>query len=305
MKANIIEIERFAVHDGPGIRTVVFLKGCPLRCPWCANPESQSKLPQLMYNRRKCVHCLACVAACRYDAIRGEAAAEESVVVGPVFIRENCVGCMACQKACPTGAITFSGRMMAVDDIIDVVLRDRDYYDNSGGGVTFSGGEPFYQPEALLALLQAAKAHGLTTAVETEGHARPDDLQKAAPFVDVFLFDLKHPDPETLRRVAGGDANLIGRNLAYLASLDPGKITIRIPVIPGFNHDRDSMEKLFTTAAGLGIRRVDLLPYHNMARNKYAALGLTYPMGDAKMLAKEALVPWKALGESMSLLVRL
>jgi pyruvate formate lyase activating enzyme len=253
-KVSIMEIERFAIHDGPGIRTVVFLQGCPLRCPWCSNPESQEIRAHLLYIVNHCTGCGKCYQACPNGAISFDG--------HPVFDREKCVLCTACADACPHHAIKTVGKSVAVSDILDIVQRDKDYYDNSGGGVTFSGGEPFVQFDGLMELLTGCKKVGIHTAIETCGQVAPAKIKQAFPLVDLFLFDIKHTDKDILKATTGADTNLVLDNLRFIATNNRDKVIIRIPVIPGFNNNLKDIERIFHLALQLEVKRIDLLPYH-------------------------------------------
>ena len=295
---NVMELERFATKDGPGIRTVVFLKGCPLHCAWCANPESQSAHAQLLFFANKCTACGACVAACKAGAcsgIQGEV---------PHLNRALCTACGACAAVCPQQARRLSGEQRTVGQIMAEVLRDRDYYEVSGGGVTFSGGEPFAQPAELLALLRAAKQAGLSTAIETCGAFAPELVEKAAADTDLFLFDVKCADAQRLYAATGASLAQVEENLTNAAHSGT-EVVGRIPVIPGFNHDAHSMRVIFQLLLRCGVRQADLLPYHTLGRNKYAALGRAYEMGDTAMLAKQELLQWQALAKEYGITAKI
>jgi pyruvate formate lyase activating enzyme len=195
MKGIITDIQRFSVHDGPGIRTLVFLKGCPLSCPWCCNPETQREEPELLFYEFKCISCGKCVAICPESAIGrpGE----------PRIDRERCTMCGACARVCPSGALKIRGDVMSVDEVYEVIAKDRIFYDKSGGGVTFSGGEPLVQHEFLLAMLEKLRSERIHTAVETSGYAGWDVLDGVREKVDLFLYDLKIMDAENHLSVVG------------------------------------------------------------------------------------------------------
>ena len=293
MKLHVMELERFAIHDGPGIRTTVFLQGCPLGCPWCANPESQRIGTQLMYLQKKCVGCGRCVAACPQHCIAFEQG-------HPVFDRDRCRHCGACATACMSHAIRMSGMLLSPEEIVATLVRDRSYYDHSGGGITVSGGEPFVQAQGLMALLTACKKEKLHVAVETTGNVPFESIAAAEPLIDLFLFDVKHTDAQVLRQVTGGDLALI---LGNLRKLDPRKVVLRVPVIPGFNFDETVMRRIFKLACALRITRVDLLPYHVLGKGKYDQLGLPYLCTAEQALTKGDLAGLKATGTRMGLTV--
>jgi pyruvate formate lyase activating enzyme len=291
---SIIEIERFAIHDGPGIRTVVFFQGCPLHCPWCANPESQKRGTHLMHLKKRCVTCKQCINACpnRLISFRDDQL---------IFNREACIACKTCARICPQDAIRFSGEEAAIPSIMEIIKRDKDYYANSGGGVTFSGGEAFMQPEALIELLTRCKEEGIRTAVETSGQTGIEHIAEAYPLTDLFLYDVKHSDKDVLKKVTGANLDTILANLDYLAERDLNKVIIRIPVIPGFNFSTEEMAAVFKLAQQRRIKEVHLLPFHTLGKDKYEQLGLSDPFPPDKMLTKEALLPLKKMGERMGL----
>jgi pyruvate formate lyase activating enzyme len=267
---RVFDVQRFSLHDGPGIRTVVFLKGCPLRCAWCANPESQQAAPQIAWFESLCAGCGRCVPACPRGAI--------SIDGGRVRTdRRLCTACGECAAACSRGARRLMGREATVDEVMNEVRRDAVFYRRSGGGVTFSGGEPLAQPEFLLECLRRCRRWGYHTAVETCGQARWEDLRAAADVTDLFLYDLKHLDPLRHERLTGVRNALIIRNLERLLELGAA-VTVRVPVVPGANDDHDSLEALAAFVAGHPrIRRVELLPCHALGAHKYAALDLAPP----------------------------
>lgn len=239
MIIKVFNIERFAIHDGPGIRTVVFLQGCPLHCPWCANPESRA---------------------------------------------------------------ADGGQVLSIESVLDEVMRDADYYAESGGGLTVSGGEAFCQGEALLELLSGAKRLGLHTTVETTGMARREQFEAALPLVDLWLFDWKSGDSRSLHDVTGGSKEVIDGNLRLA---DPARVVLRMPCIPGFNLDRSHFVQTFDMACELGIKRIDLLPYHTLGRAKYEKMGLEYPYARYKALDRGELLGYKRLGEEKQLIINI
>ncbi len=297
MQVNIFEIERFAIHDGPGIRTTVFFQGCPLRCPWCANPESQTTGTLLMHYASRCVGCGQCVGACPEHRI--------TIAGGkPHFQTHQCVDCHICEDQCLQNAIKIVGRKATVDEIMLTVMRDKDYYDHSGGGVTLSGGEALMQREAAMELLTRCKAEGIHTAVETCGQVGLATIEQVMPMVDLFLFDVKQTDAEVLRSVTHGAWEQIQRNIAYIAQSDPEKIVLRVPCIPGFNMTGNFFESLFAFAQRHGVRRIDLLPYHTLGVDKYAQLGRSYSL-HCSPLCKDDLVAYQHQGQGMGLNVRI
>lgn len=272
MNGMIFNLQRYSLHDGPGIRTTVFLKGCPARCWWCHNPESQAPTPEIACSQNRCICCDACLLAC-HDALQP---------------RETCRNCGACADACPTGARELLGRETSVDEVLQSVLKDRMFFEDSGGGVTFSGGEPLCQPAFLKELLNGCRAHGLHTAVDTAALCPPETLLDLAPLVDLFLFDLKCADEELHQQGTGTGNRRILENLERLGRVHRN-IWIRIPVIPGFNDKKEEMEALASRAAGsAGVRQVWLLPYHGSWAAKPARLGKQAP---AEALQAQAPTP--------------
>lgn len=267
----IFDIKKFSIRDGPGIRTTVFLKGCPLSCWWCHNPEGQTPQQELILRPDRCIACGACVEVCDQTAI----ALEQDVIV---TTRERCTACGACVEVCYAGARELVGREVSVSDVMAEVERDLPFYDRSGGGVTFSGGEPLFQPAFLRDLLQTCKARRLHTALDTCGFAAWEVLDGLREYVDLFLYDLKLMDEARHRAYTGVSNEPVRRNLLTL-SQEGHRIILRVPVIPGINDDEENVRQIATLAAGLpSLERVDLLPYHRIGRDKYRRLGKDCPM---------------------------
>jgi glycyl-radical enzyme activating protein len=272
MQGRIFDIQRFSIHDGPGIRTTVFLKGCPLRCLWCHNPEGISPKPSLSYLPDKCIGCGDCFKVCKDGALEKS----KPAALGPkaVLDRVRCTGCGACGPVCDPKALEMVGREVAVEDVLAVVLRDREYYAQSGGGVTISGGDPVFQPEFTEALLKAAKAEGLHTAVETSGFAEWSVFEKWAPLVDLFLYDCKETDPQLHKSFTGQSNEKIRANLRKLHA-GGANILLRCPMIPEYNARREHLDGIAALARELPkLKGVELLPYHRMGRAKLNRFGL-------------------------------
>ncbi|HOC16920.1 MAG TPA: glycyl-radical enzyme activating protein [Vicinamibacterales bacterium] len=266
---TILRIARFAIHDGPGIRTTVFLKGCPLRCAWCHSPESQRAAPEFMPQPDRCIRCGSCTAACPHGVLPA-ALADSAAPAG-------CTTCGACVEACPTGARELAGHPMTVDTLVALVERDRIFYDESGGGVTFSGGEPLLQPEFVLEAAASCRAEGIHVAVDTCGHVDPDALLAVAREADLFLFDLKTVDEAAHRRLTGVPNDLILSNLERLAAVHP-RIIVRFPLIPGVNDDEANVRGIGALLASYRLTRVDVLPYHRAGLAKYHRLQQPYAL---------------------------
>ncbi|MFW6082685.1 MAG: glycyl-radical enzyme activating protein [Chloroflexota bacterium] len=271
MTGRVFDIKRFSIHDGPGIRTTVFLKGCPLTCWWCHNPEGQALQAELILRPERCIGCGACLDVCKHGAVLR---LEDRFSTD----RERCTVCGACVEVCYAGARELVGREMTCSELMNEIERDAPFYDQSGGGVTFSGGEPLCQPDFLREILQACKQRSLHTALDTCGSVRWRILDEIRDYVDLFLYDLKLMDDKRHRAVTGVSNTPILSNLRAL-SQHGHAIILRIPIIPGINDDRENIEAIGAFAARLNSApHVDLLPYHQIGRHKYHQLEKKCPL---------------------------
>ena len=258
-----------STKDGPGIRTTVFLKGCPLRCLWCSNPESQSFSPQMLFFSHLCTGCGACLSVCPSGAIGFEDGRS-------TLDREKCTDCGACAAVCPSKAREMSGRVMTVDEVLSVVAKDSLFYENSGGGVTFGGGEPTSGGQFFLDMAEAVLYEGWHVTVDTCGYCPEERFDKTLKVVDLLLFDCKHMDPEQHKALTGVDNALILRNMR--AALESRrKVRIRMPLMPGLNDSDENLDAMATFLRPYGKTEIDIMPCHAFGRNKYAALGKPLP----------------------------
>ena len=278
----IFDIKKFAVHDGPGIRTTVFMKGCPLRCWWCHNPESIKSKPEIVFFENKCIGCKRCLEACGTGALRIEDGVR-------VHDRDTCIVCGKCAEACYAEAQVQEGKEVTVEEVLEEVEKDRPFYENSNGGMTVSGGEPMLQKEFVLELLKQAKAADLHNAMDTSGHAKWEDLEEVFQYVDLVLFDMKHMDSEKHKEFTGIGNQLILENAKRIRNL--GKpMMLRIPVIPSCNDSLENMQaaadffKDFPT-----IEYVEFLPYHRLGESKWERLGMTYRLKGVETPSEERL----------------
>jgi pyruvate formate lyase activating enzyme len=275
----IFNIQRFSVHDGPGIRTTVFMKGCPLRCLWCSNPESRNFHPEIIIRNVNCRGCGACVDACPRGAI---AVTEEE---GRKIDIEKCSQCLLCVERCYFNSITQCGKYMTVEEVFREIDQDRLFYKNSGGGVTISGGEALSQADFVALLLKTCKEEGLSTALDTSGHAPWRALAGVLPFVDLVLFDIKHLDSAEHRRATGVGNELILENLRQTSRVKA--VWMRIPLISGYNDSVAHVERLAVHARDVGVAKVSLLPYHEGGKSKCEQLCRPYPFPEGKPPERE------------------
>jgi len=284
----VLSIERCSLHDGPGLRTTVFLKGCPLACIWCHNPESQDFKPELYFFEEKCTGCGLCGAVCEKN-------------------RENCTACGKCVTACPNSAIEIKGSTMSAQDVMDVVVKDIKYYEHSGGGLTISGGEPLAQFEFTHELLRLAKESGIHTCVETSGHAPMDKMLALLPYVDLFLFDFKESDDDRHKEYVGVSRDLIAKNLMAIDKAG-AKIILRCPIIPTCNARDEHFTAIAETANALkNIVEVNIMPYHPMGASKAARIGREYALKlkDLGFPSEEEIDEWvKEVGSGTNIAVK-
>lgn len=282
-KARIFNIQKYNMYDGPGVRTIVFFKGCPLRCKWCSNPESQKRQHQVLYKQSACTSCGACVSVCPAGVHRldPETRAHE-------FVKgSECIGCRKCEEACLQNALSVVGEVKTISELMDIVEEDRTFYEMSGGGLTLGGGEALMQPEAAANLFMASKQAGINTAIETCGYAKPEALMKVAEFTDLFLFDMKHMDSHRHYELTGVRNEMILSNLKRLLD-NRHNVQIRMPLLKGVNDSEAEIRALIDFLMPYrdyrNFKGIDLLPYHKMGVNKYNQLGWDYPIeGDPSL----------------------
>lgn len=292
-KGVVFDIQKYSINDGPGIRTIVFLKGCPLRCIWCSNPESQRKERELMFRKILCIHCGLCIKACKQGALSSD---------NPDFIdREKCVMCEECANVCPSSALEVKGKIMTVEEVITELKKDEQYYFRSNGGITLSGGETLMQPEFAREIFRACKARGWHTAIETEGYASEEAILEVIPHVDLVLLDIKANNDDIHKKVTGVSNELIKKNAKLIQSIS--NTIIRVPTIPDINADEKEFGDIVNFVITLpNIRELHILPYHNYGEGKYDLLGREYKLSGIKKLDDEQVEKLKKLVESNGLI---
>jgi len=290
----IFNIQRFSLHDGPGIRTTVFLKGCPLSCKWCSNPESINIDREIMTFDMMCIRCGKCVEVCQTKAI--------TIVENIKKIdRTKCNLCLECAKVCPSGAIQEVGKYMSIEQVVKEIKKDKPFYINSNGGVTFSGGEPLLQWRLVREVCRKCKEENISTALETSGYVTWEHLEKTLDYVDLVLYDIKHLDSSMHIDCTGASNELILENL--VKTVKKARTWLRIPVIPNYNDSQSYMVRLGEFSAGLGVEKVSLLPYHEWGVQKYERLGRVYTFNARKPPTEEFLLSAKEILESFGLKV--
>ena len=285
VRGTVFDIQRFCIHDGPGIRTTVFLKGCPLRCLWCHNPEGGPAKRQLAWYASKCIKCGCCYSACPFHVIVGVMNGGDERVD-----RARCHVCGSCARACPAEALQLIGRLESVESVLDVVKRDVPFYRTSGGGMTISGGEPLSQWEFTRTLVEEARREGIHTAIETSGFGEWERLESLATYTDLFLYDLKVISRRKHRRLCGVDNARILENARKLSAAG-ARVLFRTPIVPRLNDRLTDIRALADFVLSLpGRHRLELMPYHRIGAGKYEALGLTYPIPEVQPPANLARV---------------
>ncbi len=292
-KGMIFNIQRFSVHDGPGIRTVVFLKGCPLHCPWCSNPESQHPEQEIMFYPNNCIGCRKCLAVCEAGAIDFELPERVD--------RGKCINCGKCTELCYAESLVMAGQEKTVENVLKTLKKDNVFYRNSGGGITFSGGEPLTQHVFLEEMLKGCKANGWHNAVETTGYTTKKILGRILPLLDLVLLDIKHMQNEQHKKVIGVSNKKILENAEFIANSGT-RVIIRVPVIPGYNDDPENIRATARFAVSLnGVSELHLLPYHRLGQEKYGYLYRAYPYAGIVPLTRTDVVTLKKNVESCGL----
>lgn len=285
-------MQRFAIHDGPGIRTLVYMKGCPLRCLWCSSPQSHKMAPEILHTELRCQKSGRCVEACPVKVI---SFSEEE---GPKIDRELCTSCGQCVEACPNQALELVGNYMTVDELFQEVNKDSPFYRRSKGGVTMGGGEPTMQHEFLTEFLKKCKQQYIHTAIETCGYVKWEHLEKLLEYLDLVYFDIKHMDALVHKELTGVSNELILENARRASAMRP--MIIRIPIVPGYNDSDDNIlaTARFTAELGENLKRIELLPYHKFGTQTYTRIGREYKLKDVEPPSDDHMKRLKEIVES-------
>lgn len=299
LKGLIFDIQRYCVHDGPGIRTTVFFKGCPLSCLWCSNPESQSSQVELAYFSSKCQQCGTCEACCPNNAI-------EMTSDGICITRQLCDMCGICVEKCNNSALRIVGQHLTVKEVLDEVLKDVPFYRKTNGGVTFSGGSPTMQHEFLLNLIKDCKKHGLHTALETEGFFDWKKVKEIFNYLDLVLYDIKVMQAEEYKNCTGVCIDTSLANLQKINDITDSEIIIRLPLIPGYTFlDSNKAQVMQILCKAKRVRQIHLLPFHQFGEEKYSRMGRAYQMRNVPELNEETIRPWQEYFENLGYIVRI
>ena len=290
----VLKISRMTTHNGPGLRSLVMFKGCPLRCMWCSTPESQKFQPEISLEIKRCIKCDRCITACPLNAI---SRMEDGISINRIV----CNNCGECTRVCIPEAIKLLGQEMTVEEIVGEIEKDRVFYNHSGGGLTISGGEPLLQLGFTMELLKACAQGHISVGADTCGHVPWADVEQVLPYVDFFLWDIKHMDPEKHLELTGVSNDLILSNIQAVSDRG-GTIYIRIPVIPGYNDSEENIRATCKFASSrLSVVEVDLLPVHHLGRARYENLGRSYPLDHVSLISDESMQDMKRLVESYGL----
>ncbi len=298
--ANVFNIERFATEDGPGIRTLVFLKGCALRCKWCANPESQLFEKEIMFNSNACIGCGKCIESCELNAV------EYIEDFGFITDNKKCNQCMKCVDNCYQNARTLMGKEYTVDELVEEVLKDEEYFKTSNGGVTFSGGEPLFYAEFIEEFSKRMKDRGISVLIETCGHIPLENIKLCVPYVDMIFYDFKHIDSQKHKEFTGAGNEKILYNLCWLNDNFKGELSVRYPYIPGCNDEKEDIEGFLEYVSRLkNIKEVWFLPYHRLGLPKYQGLGRKYEMDDMESLKIKDIEFLKEYQQKYNIVIRI
>lgn len=279
VKGVISDIQKFSIHDGPGIRTTVFLKGCPLKCRWCGNPETISHKPEIMFSADSCMGCEICLKTCPQGAIK-------AIPNQPLLRNQDlCIACGICAERCPKSALLLRGRSMSISELMTEIEKDMPFYKRSGGGVTLSGGEPFLQADFTKEVLKACTEKEIHTVVDTCGKTNWRSIEQSMEYIDLFLYDIKHLDPAVHKKGTTVSNELILENLTKLFKLGKN-VLLSLPLIPGFNTSNEDIKQIGVFARDTGAKALRILPYHNYGRGKYLKIGKQYGLIDLQKLSQ-------------------